>query len=172
MAGFKLVEEEVELPDGRRVKVRAVRHPGAVAVVPVDDDGKVVLIKQYRPTIGDWLIEIPAGNLEPGESPEECAKRELLEEAGVEAGELRKVMELYLAPGYSDEVLHVFVAKRLSFKEARPTEEELLEVVHVGLEDAVKMVMKGEVRDAKTVASLLHLAFIQGALSYLAALRQ
>lgn len=153
-----MVEEEATLPNGRRVRVRVVRHPGAVAVIPIDDRGRVLLVRQYRPTIGRWLVEVPAGNLEPGESPEECARRELLEEVGVEARELFKVMELYLAPGYSDEVLHVFIAKGLSFKEARPAEDEVIEVVEASVEELVEKALRGELMDAKTVASILHLA--------------
>lgn len=153
--------EQAFLPNGRKVEVRVVRHPGAVAILPVFNDRRLILLRQYRPTINRWLVEIPAGTLKPGETPEDCARRELLEETGYEAEELTKLLEVYLAPGYSDELLHVFIAKGLRFKGASPRLDEVIETMTIELSEALEMVARNEIRDAKTIAALLYLASFQ-----------
>lgn len=154
--------EEGVLPGGRKVRFKVVRHPGAVAVVPMVGPSRLILVRQYRPTVGRWLLEVPAGTIEPGEAPEECARRELVEETGYEASELHKLFEAYLAPGYSDELIHVFVARGLRRRGPRPEADELIELVEVDLEEAVRMVERGEIADAKTISAVLFLALRWG----------
>jgi ADP-ribose pyrophosphatase len=147
--------DDVELPDGRRARREVVVHPGAVAMVPMLEDGRVVMIRQYRHPAGRLLYELPAGTLEPGETPEACAQRELAEEIGYEAGRLRLLFSLYLAPGYSTECIHVFVATGLRPTSSRPEGDEHVEPLVVPLEEAVAMVGRGEVRNAAAVCGLL-----------------
>jgi len=134
-----------------------VEHPGAVAIIPIKDDGRIILVKQYRLPVGENLIEVPAGTLEKGESEEECARRELLEETGYEAGVLKKVRSLYLAPGYSTEKITIFIARKLSRGFQKLESDENIEVLELGLEEALKMVKEGIIKDAKTIISIYDL---------------
>ncbi|MCS7129586.1 MAG: NUDIX hydrolase [Candidatus Caldarchaeum sp.] len=140
--------------DGRSFSVDVVAHPGSVAVIPILDDGKIVLIEQFRPVVGRWLLELPAGTIEK-ESPEICAERELLEETGYTATELKKLAEFYLAPGYSTELLHLFVARGLSKHRQSLEEDERIKLVEVSTDEARQLIRSGKVVDAKTIASLL-----------------
>ena len=144
---------------GRRVALDALRHPGAVAVLAVDDGGRVLLERQYRPVVGEWLYEVPAGTLEPREDPLETARRELLEETGYTASKWRRLLVFYTSPGVSTEVMHLYEARGLSYQGARPEEDELIETVFVPLDKAIGMVWSGEIRDAKTIIALLAAAF-------------
>lgn len=147
--------DTVELPDGRHATREVVEHKGAVAVVPLLDANRVVMVRQYRQPAGQVLVEIPAGTIDPGESPEACAKRELIEETGYAAGRMTKLFATYLAPGYSEEMLHTFLAQDLTPKHADCDEDEFLEVLTVSLDDAVEMIGSGEIKDAKTVCGIL-----------------
>ncbi len=149
-----LRQDEVQLPDGRKSIREVVVHPGAVAVVPLTSDGQIVLIRQFRYAVGETLIEIPAGTLHPDETPEECAQRELREEIGYAAGKLERLTSLYLAPGYSTELIHLFIATELIPADGEREEDEILEVVKMPLKDAIAAAEKGEIRDAKTLAAL------------------
>lgn len=134
-----------------------VEHPGAVAIVPLTDDGRIVMVTQYRHPVGEWLLEIPAGTLEEGEDPDWCAARELEEETGYTASSLRRLFSMYMAPGYCTELLHVYVAEGLAPGEARPDDDERIEVTMVALSDVADMVRDGRIRDAKTIAALMTL---------------
>ncbi|MEM2304318.1 MAG: NUDIX hydrolase, partial [Candidatus Methanomethylicia archaeon] len=135
-----------------------VEHPGAVAIIPILDSGKIIMIKQYRYAVKRELIEVPAGTIENGEKPEECAYRELIEETGYIAGEIFKIAEFYLAPGYSEEVLHLFIARKLVKGGAKPEIGEKIEsVMAISLNEAIEMVRRGEIRDAKTICALYYL---------------
>lgn len=147
--------DTVELPDGKNAKREIVEHPGAVAIVPLLDATKVVMIRQFRQAAGQVLTEIPAGTRDAGEAPKACALRELIEETGYSAGKLTLMFSTYLAPGYSEEMLHTFLAEDLTPAKAQQDEDEFVEVVTVELEDAVEMITTGEVKDAKTVCGLL-----------------
>ena len=142
-------------PDGRTVKRDAVRHPGAVVILPVLDTEHVVLLRNYRFIIDETLWEVPAGTMTPGEPPDACARRELTEETGYTAAKWRSLGFLYASPGVLDEKLHLFIAEELTAGEARPEIEEQLEPVTLRLEDAVRMCLNGEIKDAKTITSLL-----------------
>lgn len=147
--------DTVELPDGRHAKREIVEHTGAVAIVPLLDTTKVVMVKQYRQPAGQVLLEIPAGSMDRDEDPETCASRELMEEIGYAPGKLTRMFSTYLAPGYSEEMLHTFLAEDLTPKRADMDADEFIEVVTVELEDAVEMIRSGEIKDAKTVCGLL-----------------
>lgn len=150
--------ETVELPNGHEVALEVVRHPGAAAVAALDDAGSVTLLRQYRHAAGDWLWEVPAGKLDPGEAPEACARRELREEAGLDAGEIEGLGSVLTCPGFCDEVIHLFLATALrAVPQNRGADEVIAEVRQVPLAEALAMIDRGEIRDAKTLAALLHL---------------
>ncbi len=151
---FDVVLEKVTLPNGAVKDREIVRHPGASAMVPLLDDGRVVLIKQYRHAVGEFVWEIPAGTLEPDEAPMECARRELVEETGYEATNFEKLTEILPAPGYTDEHIHIFLATGLQAVDQRLEDDEVLELQPTVLETALAMVAQGDIRDAKTIAGL------------------
>ncbi|NPV70892.1 MAG: NUDIX hydrolase [Firmicutes bacterium] len=157
--------DRVALPGGGVATREVVLHPGAAAVVALDDAGNVLLVEQYRYPAGATLLEIPAGKLDPGEDPLGCARRELGEEAGVTARDWERLGSFFTSPGFSSEVIHVFLASGLEPVrpgEALPDDDELLRVEHVPLADARDLISNGRIRDAKTVAGLL-LAMDRGA---------
>ncbi len=132
-----------------------VEHGGSAAILPLIGD-TIIMEKQYRYPIDKELFEIPAGTLEKGESPEKCAARELIEETGYKAGNLKQLGNFYMSPGYCTEVMHVFVATNLSKVESPGMDDdEVIEIVKVSVDDAVKMILKGEIEDAKTVCAVL-----------------
>jgi ADP-ribose pyrophosphatase len=149
--------EEVTLPGGAKVTLEIVRHPGASAVVALERDRKVVLVRQFRNAAGGFIWEIPAGIPHRGESPLDCAKRELGEETGMAASEWTPLGSILTSPGFCDERIHLFLARGLSSGEQTLDHDEILTVVHVPLGDALEMVRNGEIQDAKSVAGL-HLA--------------
>ncbi|MBI5015407.1 MAG: NUDIX hydrolase [Deltaproteobacteria bacterium] len=146
--------EEVTLPDGRPLRLEVVRHPGGAAAVAVDDARNVCLLRQYRHAGGGWLWEVPAGKIDPGESPAETARRELEEEAGVRASRWDGLGSILTTPGFCDEVIHLYLARELTAVPARPGAHEVLEVHWVPLLTAWGWARDGEIRDAKTVAAL------------------
>ena len=147
--------DTVELPDGRLAMREVVEHHGAVAIVPVLDSDRVVMVRQFRQAVGEALLEIPAGTLAVGEDPDDCARRELAEETGDRVGELRRMFSSYLAPGYSSEMLHTYLATDLTKGRSDTDEDECIEIVVVGLDDAVGKIASGEIRDAKTICGIL-----------------
>jgi len=158
--GFELcVNREVaRLPDGREVELDIVRHPGASAVVPFAADDEVVLIRQHRHAAGGRILEVPAGKLDPGESPESCALRELEEETGLRAGRLEALGWIFTTPGFTDEKIHLYSAFELESVAARPQEDEHIECVRMSLDAALACVWSGELNDAKSALALLHAA--------------
>ena len=147
--------ETVTLPNGVTVDLEILRHPGAAAVVPVHEDGSVTLIRQYRHAAGGMIWEVPAGKLEPGEAPDACARRELEEEAGVRCGALRLLTTIHTTPAFTDEVIHLFLATNLRDVPARPETDEVIERHRFTAAEALAMVRRGEITDAKTMVSLL-----------------
>lgn len=150
----RLYLDLVRLPDGREAEREVVLHWGAVGMVPIDAEGRVILVRQYRHAPGKDLLEIPAGKLAEGEDPLECAVRELKEEIGCEATRWAKLASFYTSPGFSDEELHLYLAEDLREGDAEPEEDEFLEVVRMSLDGALALVAEGEIRDSKTVAGL------------------
>lgn len=151
----KLFVDDVELPNGRVAKREIVRHPGAVCVVPVTDDGCVIMVKQFRYPFASVLLEVPAGKLEYGEDPLSAVRRELSEESGAEAENIEYIGKLYTSVAIFDEQIHMYLATGLTFKKAHPDEGEFLEVEKIPLDTLVKMVMDGEIPDAKTQIAIL-----------------
>ena len=147
--------EQVCLPNGRVAELEIAHHPGGAAVVAIDTDGRVCLLRQFRHAAGGWLTELPAGKLDGGEPPIECAHRELAEEAGVNAGRWQKLGEFFSSPGVLTEVIHLFLARDLSPADARPEDHEVFEVQWVPLDEAVAMAACGELRDGKSIVGLL-----------------
>jgi len=147
--------DTVRIPSGREATREVVEHRGAVAMVPLLDDGRVVLVRQFRQAVGEVLLEIPAGTLNAGEEPDECARRELREEIRYEPAKLEEMFASYLAPGYSSEMLHVFLATELTPAEGETDEDETVEVEILPLDKAVEMIRTGEIKDAKTICGLL-----------------
>ena len=154
--------DEVRFPDGSTGTLEMIRHPGASAVVPVlgepGDDPEVLLIRQYRYAADQFLYEIPAGRLDPGESPADCARRELQEETGYSAGRVEHVFTMYTTPGFTDEKIHLFVATGLVAGQAHREADEFMELVPTRLSRALSMVEQGEIQDAKTALALLYAA--------------
>jgi ADP-ribose pyrophosphatase len=149
--------DTVRTPEGIETTREVVVHPGAVAVVPLIAND-VILVEQWRQAIGAVSLEIPAGTLHPGESPESCAQRELLEETGYQAGRLSELYSLALTPGYSSEIIHVYIAEDLRPGEGQRDLDEKVTVKRLGFDEVVRRCLAGELPDAKTVAGILTVA--------------
>jgi ADP-ribose pyrophosphatase len=155
--------DTVTLPNGVTIDLEIVRHPGAAAVVPLKDNETVILIKQFRHAAGGFIYEIPAGKLHPGEDPRDCAVRELEEEIGYRAGNLTLLSSIFTAPGFTDEVIHIYRGTELSRGRQNLDRDEVLEIVEVSLEQAIEMMRAGEIRDAKTMVGLQSVFILRGA---------
>lgn len=151
---FRLIQEQVTLPNGIITSLEVIRHPGAAAVVALEQEDKVLLLRQYRHAVGAHIWEIPAGTISPGEEPMECARRELAEETGHLASEFQLLGETVPVPGYSDERIYIFLAKGLSASQQHLDQDEVLEVHSIPLEQALAMVHAGQIQDAKTIVGL------------------
>ncbi len=152
---FSVKVVEKEIPGRGKARLEVVEYPESVVIIPVLDDGRLVLLKQYRGAVDQWLYELPAGTLEPGEEPEACAARELREETGYEAGRLELLASYYVSPGYSTELQYLYLARNLIRKSQQLDEDEAIEVVTVSLKEALDMLWSGAIRDLKTMAGLL-----------------
>jgi len=148
--------DDIELPDGRRFTLALLRHPGASAVVPFVDEGTVLMLRQYRYAASGTLWEIPAGKLDPGESPEACAERELEEETGFGAGRFERLGMIHTSPGFTDETIHLFAAYDLRPGTRALDPHESLDAVPVPLERVLSMIDSGDITDAKSLCALLH----------------
>ena len=149
--------ETATLPSGRTVQLEVIRHPGASAVVPLHEDGTVTLVHQYRHAGGGMHYEVPAGVLEADEAPEVCAARELSEEVQLHSDELVQLTTIHTTPGFTDERIHLFLARRLTPTSGIPEDDEYIEVVRLPLDEAIRMTRDGRITDAKTICAL-HLA--------------
>lgn len=146
--------DQVEFESGKSTVREVVEHRGAAAIVPILDGITVILVRQFRYPADSNLLEIPAGTLEPGENPEMCAARELEEETGYRAGEMSKILECFVAPGYSTERIHFYLARKLIRAEMRTEEDERIAIEAVPIAEALRMIRKGQIQDAKTVCGL------------------
>ncbi len=146
--------DTVELAGGGQTTREVVEHGEVVAVVPLLEEGDVLLVQQYRLPAGQTLLEVPAGGLDEGEKPEEAAQRELGEECGQQAGRLERLGGFYLSPGFCSEFVHVFLATELRPVRARPEPDEEIAVVRVRLSEALRLVRQGEIRDGKSIIGL------------------
>ena len=152
---------EVEIGDQGRHTFQIIRHPGGAGVLPVFGDGTIALIRQLRPAVGAFLLEIPAGRLCPEEPPLSCACRELQEETGLTATEIIPLGTIYSSPGVFDEIIHLFAATGISQGIAQPEAYEEIEVVRLPLDEAMEMAADGRISDAKTLAALLRWDLLQ-----------
>lgn len=152
---FKIRRDWMKTPDGRATKFEIVEHGGSVIMIPVDEQGNLWFVRQYRHAAGTDLLELPAGTRHGDEPFENCARREIREEIGMEAGKLEKVGEFYLAPGYSTEFMAVYLATDLKHNPLDPDSDEFLAVKKIPVKQALEMAERGDVPDAKSLAALL-----------------
>lgn len=155
--------DRVRFPDGSTGELEMIRHPGASAIIPFlsdpdSEDPQILLIKQYRYAAEDFLYEVPAGRLDPGESPDECARRELMEETGCTADRIEPIYTFYTTPGFIDERIHGFIATGLTRGESAREADEFLTVETMTLSHALELIHRGEIRDAKTALLILYAA--------------
>ncbi len=151
----KLRVDRVRLPSGRKTTREVVVHRGAVAAVPLIDADTFVLVRQFRQAAGEILLEIPAGTLDPSEDPVACVVRELEEEIGYHADRVTEMFRSYLAPGYSSEMLHTFLAEDLAKVGAHAEADEFIEIVEVPMDEAADKILSGEIKDAKSICGIL-----------------
>lgn len=145
--------ERVKYPDGREISMEVIHHPGAVVILPIDADGRIWFVRQYRHSVGRMFLELPAGTLEKGEGPEVTAAREIREEIGMAAAQMQTLGGFYPAPGYSDEYLYAYLATGLTPAPLAQDEGEFIQVEKYTLPEALKMLKDGTIQDAKTMAT-------------------
>jgi ADP-ribose pyrophosphatase len=150
---FNVYLDKVILPNGKEKIIEKIEHKGSVVIIPILNS-KVILLKQYRPVINKWLYELPAGTLESDDIIEE-AKRELLEETGYEASEMKYLFRFYASPGISSEIMYIVLAKDLNYKGRKAEEGEVINVEIKSLDDVKDMIFKGEIIDGKTISAIL-----------------
>ena len=148
--------DQVRMPDGVTRSREIIEHRGAVAIVPLLPNGNVILVRQYRTAAQRVLLEIPAGTREPGEDIDLCALREIVEETQYEAGKMEKLFHAFVAPGYSQELIHTFLATDLSPKSGTGDDDEFIDIVEMPLADAIALIATGEIEDGKSIAGLLY----------------
>ena len=146
--------DSLTLPNGKAVELEVLRHPGGAAIVALDEHNQVCLLRQYRHAAGGWLWELPAGKLESGETPQTTAKRELVEEAGLQAARWDTLGKVIVSPGFCDEVIYLYLARDLTVVPAQPEDDELFEVHWIPFEQALEQVHDGTLLDAKTMLGL------------------
>ncbi|KEF37351.1 NTP pyrophosphohydrolase [Schinkia azotoformans MEV2011] len=160
---IKVSLDEVELPNGHTSKREIVRHPGAVAIIALTDEKKLLLVRQYRKPLDMIIYEIPAGKLEPGEKPFDCARRELEEETGYKSDSIKHIQSFYTSPGFADEIVHVYYTDRLEKLEnsAGLDDDEFLDLLEVTLDEAGELIEENKIYDAKTVYAVQYLQLKQ-----------
>jgi ADP-ribose pyrophosphatase len=151
---FELISENITLKNGVTTNMEFIHHPGAAGIVPILDRNQIVLIKQYRHSLREYIWEIPAGTLDPGESALTCAKRELVEETGYSAQKWIELFDITPVPGYSDERIELFLALNLKTAQQNLDQDEMLNVHTIDIHDAMRMIQHGEIRDSKTISGL------------------
>ncbi|GBF12539.1 MAG: NUDIX hydrolase [Tepidibacillus sp.] len=155
----KIIQVKVDtvlLPNGKEAKRELVNHPGAIAVLALTPEDKIILVRQYRKPLEKTILEIPAGKLEKGENPLDCAIRELKEETGYIASNMTQITKFYTSPGFADEIIYLYKANSLEQGEAKPDEDEFIETVELSLDEALERIKTGEVIDAKTIMAIYY----------------
>lgn len=155
--------DDVTLPNGKTSKREIIKHPGAVAIIPITKDNKIVFVEQYRKPLEKSLVEIPAGKLEPGEEPEASAIRELEEETGYTTSELKFVASFYTSPGFADEIMYIYVSDKLEVlkENVDGDDDEFIEIIELTLEEAKQYVKENRIHDAKTNYAILYLQTLE-----------
>lgn len=151
---IELGVDSVQLPNGVTRDIELVRHPGASAIVPILPDQNVVLIRQFRHGADGYLLEVPAGTLEPGEAPERCAMRELQEETGYSCTRLEALGPIHISPGFTNELIHLFLAQDLTPGETARELDECMETLVIPMSQALRKIVAGEIVDGKSIAAL------------------
>ncbi len=151
---FSIRRDHLKTPDGRETKFEIIEHGGSVVIIPVDSNGNMLLVRQYRHATGQDLLELPAGTLDGDEDPKVCAAREIREETGMQAGTLTKLGDFYLVPGYSTEFMHVFLATGLRHNPLDADDDEFLSIESIPVAEVIQMADRGEIPDAKSLAAL------------------
>ncbi len=152
---FTIRRDTLRQPDGHETRFDIVEHPGSVSIIPVDDQGNLLFVRQYRHAAGLNLLELPAGTLDEGEAPETCARREVREETGMAAGNLEHLGGFFLAPGYSTEYMNVYLATELHPDPLEADADEFLTLEHISIGMAMEMARQGVIPDAKSLAAIL-----------------
>jgi len=152
---IKVYFDDILLPSNKKATREKVCHPGAVGIVPINENNEIFLIRQYRYPVEEVLIEIPAGKLDENESPQQCAYRELREEVGATGGMLVHLTSFFTTPGFSNELLHLYLAKGFGNDENEPEDDEFLQIIKVPLDECISMVDKGIIKDAKSIIGIL-----------------
>jgi len=152
---IELYFDKIKLPNNKIATREKVTHPGAVGIIPVNREGEVFLVKQYRYPLKNTLIEIPAGKLDEDESPTDCAKRELKEEIGALGGKLIHISTFYTSPGFCDEILYLYLALDFEVKENNLDHDEFLQIIKIKLGDCLKLIKENKIKDAKTIIGIL-----------------
>ena len=152
---FTIEKDIISLPDGTTAERETVRHGGAAAMIPIDKDGNIIFVRQYRHSAGSMTLEIPAGTLEQGEDPLDCAIRELEEETSYKADKMTFLFKMYSAIGFCSEILYVYLAEGLSKGHFNMDEDEFITLERHNVKDAVDMIFRGEICDSKTIAAVL-----------------
>ncbi len=147
--------DTVELPDKKYSKREIVEHPGAVGIIPVTSEKEIILVKQFRKPVETVLLEIPAGKIEPKEDPQVCALRELEEETGFKTDNVKQLLKFYTTPGFSNEIIYIYLAEDLKKGIANPDEDENIEIVKLSIDEALEKIKTGEIEDAKTIVAIL-----------------
>ena len=146
--------ETVTLPNGATAELELITHPGASAVVPLKDNQTVVMIRQYRHAVGGYIYEIPAGKLYLGEDPRDCAMREVEEEIGYKVGKLEPLLSFFTTPGFTDEIIHIYLGENLTLGTQDLGEDEVLEVIEMPLTKTIELIKDGSIKDGKTIIGL------------------
>ena len=157
---FQVKVDKVKLPDKRESTREIVKHPGGVTMLPLTVDNKIIMVKQYRKAVEEVLLELPAGKLEEKEEPVECVQRELEEETGYRAGSVKKIISFYTSPGYSNEILHLFLGQDLKFTTKNPDKDEFVETEIIEKNQIMNLIFRGKIKDSKTIIGLLY--FLRG----------
>lgn len=158
---LKLRIDDIKLPDGTKSKREIVEHSGGVTILPVTDDDRIIMVKQYRKPVEEVVLELPAGKLESDEEPEQCAKRELWEETGFRTENIDFICSFYTSPGYSDELLYLYSARELfAAEEDRSEPGEFVEVCYLQKDEIIPKIINGKIKDSKTIIGLL--AYLEG----------
>jgi ADP-ribose pyrophosphatase len=152
---FTVRRDDLRTPNNLAVKFDVIEHVGSVIIIPVDANGQMYFVRQYRHAIGVDLLELPAGTLEPGEPPQVAAAREIREETGMAAENIREIGSFYLVPGYSTELMHVFLATGLSYNPLEADADEFLSVETMSVSESFKLAESGQLPDSKSLAALL-----------------